>query len=121
MRDAESYGGDEFDTKIALERDTLQRALPLVATICDGTAHGTIDMAESTSTYFISAGDIIGAKPSQCVDLLGIRPLLVGTAWKVLDVLLETALDEARFTADGANGNRTIKSKSAMPALSWRP
>ena len=41
----------------------------------------------------LNLGDTIGPTPTGCIELLQVRPLLVGTAWKVLDLLLETALD----------------------------
>lgn len=45
-----------------------------------------------------------GPTPSGCIDLLRIRPLLVGAAWKVIDLLLEQALALSPFMPDQAHG-----------------
>jgi hypothetical protein len=66
--------------------------------------------AKTVSVQFSSTGTP-GSSPSECVELLGIRPLLVGTAWKVLDLLLETALGLAGEVGDGRDGTWTIKRK----------
>jgi hypothetical protein len=47
----------------------------------------------------------------QRVELLALRPLLFGTAWTVLDFLLEEALASARETPDLANGNWSVDRK----------
>lgn len=106
----------DFNTNTALERDILGRALPLVATESNGAASAIIDMAKPTSVAFLSAVDHLGMDPARCIDVLGIRPLLVGTSWKIVDVLLETALDLAGIPADQANGNRWISSKREQAA-----
>lgn len=83
-----------FDVNTALERDLLLRSLPLIPTQSDGSSSATIDFAADTANVAISVVDTVGATPSECVDLLAIRPLLVGAAWKILDLLFETALEE---------------------------
>ena len=48
------------------------------------------------------------------MDRLALRPLLVGTAWKVLDLLLEKALAQAGFAHDrGAEYTIALKQRSA--------
>ena len=93
-----------LSTETALERDVLERCLPLAATSNTGSQRATIDMASDSVNTALSFNDIMGATPGGCVDLLGIRPLLAGTAWKVLDLLLETAFDLARLPRDAASG-----------------
>lgn len=81
----------DFDIDTALDRDVLQRSLGAI-----DRAHG----ASNTTVYLQNAGrqisrsitDYAGMSPAECVDRLKIRPLLVGVAWKVLDLLLENAL-----------------------------
>lgn len=70
----------------------------------------------------ISVNETLGATPEGCVERLALRPLLVGAAWKVLDLLLEEALDQAGVAPDLRRGF-SIKSKqgharsaSARPA-----
>jgi hypothetical protein len=83
----------DFDTDSALERDVLRRALPLVPTVSDGSRRITVDQITGTMHAALTFGDTLGPTPAGCIDLLGIRPLLVGTAWKIIDLLLEAALD----------------------------
>lgn len=120
----------EFGTESALERDSLQRALPLVPTTSDSSSRATIDLAANTAQVAISVGETLGATPTSCVELLRLRPLLVGAAWKVLDLLLETALDESGFQPDARRGY-TITTKvrhaaaadgrpNAIDAQEWR-
>jgi hypothetical protein len=59
--------------------------------------------------------EVIGATPSGCIRLLEIRPLLFGTAWKVLDLLLEAAFAAAGEQADQRRTGRwTIKQKANL-------
>lgn len=44
--------------------------------------------------------DALGLTPEGCVDRLALRPLLVGAAWKVLDLLYEEALHQRGITPD---------------------
>lgn len=57
--------------------------------------------------------ETIGATPSGCVDLLQIRPLLVGAAWKVIDLLFEEALVQAGHVPDQKRG-WSIQRKEAL-------
>ena len=47
------------------------------------------------------------------MELLGIRPLLTGTAWKVLDLLVEAALDHAGLKPASGGNRWTIRAKVA--------
>lgn len=82
----------EFDSKSALERDMLERALPLVPTTSDSSLGMTIDLDTDRMDARVGVHEVIGATPESCVALLRIRPLLVGAAWKVIDLLLEEQL-----------------------------
>jgi hypothetical protein len=79
----------DFDEKSALERDTIERALPLTG---DGSWSVTIDLATGGGDIVAVENEPIGLGRAGCIDLLRIRPLLVGAAWKVVDLLLEAAL-----------------------------
>jgi hypothetical protein len=104
----------EFDISTALERDVLWRALPLVATESTGESHAVVDMGEPgarmfadvDATIFSTFHEVVGPNPGGCVDLLQIRPLLVGTAWKV-----------ARPAARSRIGGRRRGPRSAGRAL----
>ena len=123
----------DFDTKSVLERDVLLRALPLVATQSTGDARAIIDMAGGPGQTIVGIGTAgnLGATPEACIDLLQLRPLLFGTAWKVLDLLLEAALAAAGETSGRADGSWPIATKQqkaavfterppAISATSWR-
>lgn len=102
----------DFDSESALERDVIERALPLVSLVSDGSSSVVIDMAANTAKAAFRLNEVIGPSPAGCVRLLGIRPLLVGAAWKVVDLLLEEAL---RIDGRSPNTKRgwTITSKVA--------
>ncbi|MGH3772386.1 MAG: hypothetical protein ACRDRW_13500 [Pseudonocardiaceae bacterium] len=106
----------DFDADTALERDVLRRALPLAETVSTGSSRATVDLAANSAATAVAVHDTVGLTPSGCVDLLQIRPLLTGTAWKVLDLLLETALDLAGQSPDQKRG-WTIKKKLAHAGL----
>ena len=91
----------------------LQRALPLVPTSGGEEASARVDLASDTVSVFVTARDTFGATPTSCIELLQIRPLLVGAAWKVLDVLIETALDEAGIAPAKSSKWWTIQEKVA--------
>lgn len=94
----------DFEADSALERVLLERALPLVPTASDGSSRSTIDLAADTANVAIAVGDTLGPTPSGCVELLQIRPLLIGAAWKVLDLMLEMALHESGRQPDTKRG-----------------
>lgn len=100
----------DFDADSALERDLIARALPLVPTTSDGSSTAVIDVAANTVQVGVMVSETLGPNPTGCVKLLGIRPLLVGAAWKVVDLLLEEALREAGESPDTKRG-WTIKKK----------
>ena len=113
----------DFDLDSALERDVLRRALPLVPTVSDGSRRVTVDRATGRASVNVELTDTLGPTPEGCVDLLAIRPLLLGAAWKVIDLLLEAALDEAGQRPSGNRGRWSIdekikkaKKRSAQPA-----
>ena len=95
----------DFDDASGLERDMLLRALPLVPTQSSAEWRMRIDFAAPEPVRAqIAANDIIRATPDACVALLGIRPLLFGAAWKVLDLLLEEAFCQAGELPDRSRG-----------------
>lgn len=85
-----------FDQDTAVERDVLRRALPLVPTSGTGRNRSVLNQATATAHHFMTASSSFGgANVGRCVEMLGIRPLLVAAAWKVLDLLLEAAFEHA--------------------------
>ncbi|MCW2501397.1 MAG: hypothetical protein JWN87_3073 [Frankiales bacterium] len=97
----------DFDVASTLERDLLSRALPLVDLVAGPSAStATIDTATNTAQVSVTISETLGPTPSGCIDLLRIRPLLVGAAWKVLDLLLEEALELAGEQPDQKKGGR---------------
>ena len=66
----------EFDTSSALERNVLERALPLVATESTGAWRATINLTGGAPQTFAQVGvaDTFGVTPERCIDLLQIRP-----------------------------------------------
>lgn len=105
----------DFETESALERDTLQRALPLSAISSDQSSTVEIDMADIAAPLKIGLtfSETLGATPSGCIELLRIRPLLVGCAWKIVDLLLETAFEEAGYRP-GSGHRWIIKEKTRL-------
>lgn len=85
----------DFYTGTALERDVLQRALPAMPSSGQTSARATYDPKSMGNVIQIGVGDTLGVTAEGCVERLALRPLLVGTAWKVLDALLEEALAQA--------------------------
>jgi len=103
----------DFKTKSALERDVLSRALPAMASDGHRYSRATYD-PRSSMHVSIGVGETLGFTPEGCVDRLALRPLLVGTAWKVLDLLLEEALAQADVPHDrGAEYTITLKQQRA--------
>lgn len=85
----------DFDEQSAVERDIVARALPLVPLETDGSGTARWLLATDQITAGVRIGDIVGSNPVDCVKLLGLRPLLMGAAWKVLDLLVEEVLEQA--------------------------
>lgn len=92
----------------------LQRALPLVPTTGGEEASARVDIAADTVSVFLTVSETPGATPMSCIELLQIRPLLVGAAWKVLDLLIETALDEAGIAPAKSSKWWIIQEKVAL-------
>lgn len=93
----------DFDTATALERDVLRRALPAVPSSGQSCARATLEPGQAVRTA-IGVTETIGTTPEGCVERLALRPLLVGAAWRVLDLLLEEALDQAGVPPDQRRG-----------------
>lgn len=72
----------------------LERALPLSPLTSDGSSWIEVDSRATSMAAGASAHLSSGHSAAECVAALKIRPLLVGAAWKVLDVLLEEALGQ---------------------------
>src|SRR4051794_29658913 len=87
----------DFDNDSALEREILERALPLLPLTGEAGHVFMVDAAQQSMGVNIRLTDTLGPTPKSCVDLLQIRPLLTGAAWKVVDLLVEYALDEAGY------------------------
>ncbi|MGW3179468.1 hypothetical protein ACWDD9_09405 [Kitasatospora sp. NPDC001119] len=102
----------DFVEKIALERDTLHRATPLIPASSTGESRGILDVAADRIEAFVGAQDA-SLTPEKCVVLLGIRPLLFGTAWKVIDIFLEEVFTVAGEEPDQGRGF-TIKKKRRL-------
>ncbi len=102
----------DFVTDIALERDTLLRAMPLVPATAGGDFRGTLDVAADHVHAFVSANDA-SMTPEGCVAFLRIRPLLFGIAWKILDRFHEEAFIQAGETPDQSRGF-SIKEKRRL-------
>src|SRR4051794_26235983 len=99
----------DFDDASALERDILERALPTVSSTAQLV---TIDPKVPTHVA-INVTDGSGPTPTGCVEFLALRPLLVGAAWKVIDLLLDEALDQAGVPPDTKRGYR-IETKQSQ-------
>ena len=70
----------------------------------------------------ISVPSIVELTPEACIDLLRLWPLLFGTAWKVLDLLLEAAwrpmVRRPTQRTGVADRREVAKAKGQRPALS---
>ena len=116
----------DFEVNSALQRDTLERAMPLVQTSTTDDWTDLINMADPDDPgYLTLVPDPIvgGATPESCVELLALRPLLFGTAWTVLDFLLEepSLRQTKRPTWQTATGRSTGRGGTPAPALPSRP
>jgi hypothetical protein len=110
----------DFDTSTALERDVLRRALPAVPSSGQSYARATLEPGQPAEVA-IGVIDTIGATPESCVERLALRPLLVGAAWKVLDLLLEAALDQAGVPPDQGRGYSIGFKQRQAQAAAARP
>lgn len=89
----------DFDVASALERDVLSRALPILPP--SGTyARATYDTTVKGTQIALGVTDSVGLTPEGCIEQLALRPLFVGAAWKVLDLLYEEALRQRGIPPD---------------------
>lgn len=98
----------------------LSRALPLASIAGRGQGTITIDLAAGKTAIHLSSHGAVGPTPAKCVEILQIRPLLVGAAWKVLDLLLEAALNMAGETPTKPNWWRIDEKNTHAKARSRR-
>jgi hypothetical protein len=109
-----------FDFATALERDVLRRALPVVPSSGQSYARATLELGQP-ALVAIGITETIGTTSESCVERLALRPLLVGAAWKVLDLLLEEALDQAGVPPDQARGYSIGFKQRQAQAAAARP
>jgi hypothetical protein len=107
----------------AFERLVLDRAFPLMpssggaASVVDLGASGSISVAvtpqPAVASVSVSSSDSIGSPAGQLpVDI--VRPLIFGAAWKVLDQIVEVALEQAGVSHDrGSDYTIMLKTQSA--------
>jgi hypothetical protein len=91
----------DFDEQSAVERDIIARALPLVPLETDGSGTARWLLSTDQITAGVRISEIHGTNAVDCIKLLGLRPLLMGAAWKVLDLLIEEVLEQAGRTPEG--------------------
>lgn len=104
----------DFDDDTALERDTLERALPLVETESTDSWGAVLNMTgkgDPGGITILPESVPSGATAEGCIDLLRLRPLLFGTAWRVLDLLIDGALEAAGVPPERKNGGWWIDTK----------
>lgn len=106
----------EFAVDSELERDVLRRALPLSPSRAGSGSRTEFDQRRDAAHHYVEVEcAVAGPSPSSCLRLLGIRPLLVGTAWKVLDLLLEEAFRKTGLPPARV-GRWTIREKVQLAA-----
>lgn len=88
----------EYADYVAIDCDTLQQSVILAS--LSGSAHATVIVNVTTGTTGLSLsstnqGSVFSSHrpPADCIALLRVRPLLFNTAWRVLDLLIETSLN----------------------------
>jgi len=86
----ESYVHD-FADDTAFERYVLQQAVPIVARDA-GSTSAVYDVAADQISWNVVLHETVGMTLDEAVDRLGIRPLCLGAAWKITDLLVEQAL-----------------------------
>lgn len=93
----------------AFERYVLSKAVPVrvESAVIGGRYH--LDGNRLDATVHVT--DTVGMSLPQAVEQLGIRPLAFGAAWKVLDLMLETAFEQAGLTPDKNRARWTITEK----------
>jgi len=111
----------DFDLASALERDVLRRALPLIPSSGQKSARATLDLATGVIHAVVGVQDTLGASPEGCIELLQLRPLLTGAAWKVLDFVLEEALEQSGLTPDARRGWSIARKTQEASARTGQP
>lgn len=116
----------DFDIDTALERDILQSSLQAIDR-AHGSRNSTIYLQNGSRQISRTITDHVGMSPADCVDRLKIRPLLVGVAWKVLDLLLEHALANVGQVRRRWSIEAKVEEKrygparpGSFPALEWQ-
>jgi hypothetical protein len=103
----------DLDEATSLERELLRRALPLAPTVGRRSSSSILDQATGAVDYALTFEDSLGPDSAAWVERLGIRPLLVGAAWKVLDLLFEETLRLGGEPPNGS-GRWTIEAKRQL-------
>lgn len=101
--DAKNVGmwSTEFAERVALERNMLMRAMPLIPSEGSGIKLTVRQPGGDTGVHIqVRTVDSLGATPRSCIELLGIRSLLFGAAWKVLDTAMDIVLARAGVRPD---------------------
>lgn len=111
----------DFDEQSAVERDIVTRALPLVPRETDGSGTARWLLSGDQITAGVRIGDILGSNPVDCVKLLGLRPLLMGAAWKVLDLLVDEVLEQAGRTPSRGRRWSIDEKAAAVQTISRGP
>lgn len=91
----------EFAERVALERNMLMRAMPLIPSEGSGIKLTVHQPGGNTGVHIqVRTVDSLGATPKGCIEMLGIRALLFGAAWKVLDASMDVGLARAGVLPD---------------------
>lgn len=99
----------EFVEYVAIDCDSLDQCVRLAA--LTGPDHASVVVNLQTGTTGISFSSAENASalsshhpPDACIEYLRIRPLLFNTAWRVLDLLIETALNLSGMNPTSTKG-----------------
>jgi hypothetical protein len=98
---------------VNFESYLLQKVAPLLLSTAQPIS--TFDIEHDRMTIAAAVSSTLGMTLEEAVERLGIRPLAFGAAWKVIDLLLEHALDAAGFQASA--GRRWTISEKVQHAL----
>ena len=108
----ESYVHD-FADDTAFERYVLQQAVPIVARDA-GSTSAVYDVAADQISWNVVLHETVGMTLDEAVDRLGIRPLCLGAAWKITDLLVEQALAASGVSPGHGQDGRSRK-RSTTP------
>lgn len=91
---------NEFADYVSIDCETLEQSVELAS--LQGAAHASVvvDLTTGKTGLSLSStnqGSVLSSHhpPADCINFLRVRPLLFNTAWRVLDLLIETALNTA--------------------------